>query len=91
VQYLDFFSASECRDMLFHVQEWQMSLPEIARFLGESNVEFLGFVTDAKVIHKFKIRFPQDETAGDLALWNVFENENPDTFVGMYQFWIRKA
>jgi hypothetical protein len=77
--------------MLFHVQEWQTSLPEIARFLGESNVELLGFIIDARVIEKFKARFPQDETARDFALWNVFENENPDTFAGMYQFWIRKA
>jgi tetratricopeptide (TPR) repeat protein/SAM-dependent methyltransferase len=91
VEYLDFFSTSECRDMLFHVQEWQMSLPEIARFLGENNLEFLGFVTDARVVQRFNTRFPQDETARDLALWHVFENENSDVFAGMYQFWIRKA
>jgi hypothetical protein len=27
----------------------------------------------------------------DLSLWNIFEQENPDTFVGMYQFWVQKA
>jgi tetratricopeptide (TPR) repeat protein/SAM-dependent methyltransferase len=90
VEYLDFFNTSECRDMLFHVQEGQMTLPEIARFLGASNVEFLGFVTDVRVIEQFKARFPQDKTARDLALWHIFEAENPDIFAGMYQFWIRK-
>jgi hypothetical protein len=76
--------------MLFHVQERQMALPEIAAFLGESDVEFLGFITDPRVIERFKARFPQDRVASDLALWHVFETENPDTFAGMYQFWIRK-
>jgi tetratricopeptide (TPR) repeat protein/SAM-dependent methyltransferase len=90
VNYLDFFSASECRDMLFHVQERQMTLLEIAGFLGESDVEFLGFIAEAPIIERFKARFPQDTTARDLALWHVFETENPDAFVGMYQFWIRK-
>jgi hypothetical protein len=42
------------------------------------------------VIEQFKARFPQDETARDLALWHVFEAEHPDIFAGMYQFWIRK-
>jgi hypothetical protein len=88
--YLDFFSTSECRDMLFHVQERQMTLPEIADFLGESDAEFLGFIMDARIIERFKARFPHDKTASDLALWHVFETENPDTFAGMYQFWIRK-
>ena len=25
-----------------------------------------------------------------LSQWQIFENENPDTFLGMYQFWIQK-
>src|SRR5207344_2169651 len=45
VNYLDFFATSECRDMLFHVQEHQMTLPEIADFVGKNNIAFLGFVT----------------------------------------------
>jgi hypothetical protein len=23
--------------------------------------------------------------------WHVFEQENPDTFAGMYQFWLQKS
>ena len=26
----------------------------------------------------------------DLALWHIFELENPSVFVGMYEFWMRK-
>jgi hypothetical protein len=27
----------------------------------------------------------------DLACWDRFEAANPDTFTGMYQFWLQKA
>ena len=49
-----------------------------------------GQVTDARVIRQFKSRFPQDESASDVELWHAFETDHPDTFVGMYQFWVRK-
>jgi len=32
-----------------------------------------------------------DTAAIDLKQWQVFENDHPDTFIGMYQFWIQKA
>ena len=67
-----------------------MTLPEIADFVGENNLEFLGFIADGGVIHRFRARFPQDEAAADLALWHAFETDNPGAFAGMYQFWIRK-
>src|ERR1700737_1823200 len=31
---------------------------------------------------------PQHEA--DLELWEQFEVENPDTFTGMYQFWVQR-
>jgi hypothetical protein len=37
------------------------------------------------------MRFPDDRVATNLAQWQLFENEYPDTFVGMYQFWVQKA
>ena len=40
---IDFFSLSDCRDLLFHVQEHTFGIPEIARFLAEAQLEFLGF------------------------------------------------
>ena len=27
----------------------------------------------------------------DLGQWHLFETENPDTFGGMYQFWVQKT
>jgi hypothetical protein len=65
-------------------------LPEIARFVGENDIEFLGFVADAGIVRQFQARFPQDRAVADLALWHAFEIDNPDAFAGMYQLWIRK-
>lgn len=87
----DFFSISACRDLLFHVQEHRMTLTVIDAFLRENNLTFLGFEIDAAVFRAYKVRFPEDPAASSLRHWEIFENENPDTFFGMYQFWIQKA
>jgi len=84
----DFFSMSECRDLLFHVQEHQFSIPQISDFLRESGFTFLGFETPART--SYLRRFPDDRTATNLANWAIFEAENPSTFATMYQFWIQK-
>jgi SAM-dependent methyltransferase len=86
----DFFTTSECRDLLFHVQEHRLTLPQIGAFLAQNNLTFLGFDMSAAARAKHRARFPEDAMMTDLALWQIFENENPDTFVGMYQFWVQK-
>ena len=90
-EWVDFFSTSACRDLLFHVQEHQLTLPAIDSFLRQNRLEFLGFDLPAGVLQNFRRRFPNDKTLDNLALWHIFETENPNTFVGMYQFLIRKA
>ena len=90
-EWVDFYSTSACRDLLFHVQEHQLTLPAIDSFLRQNRLEFLGFDLPGGVLQNFRRRFPNAKTLDDLALWHVFEIENPSTFVGMYQFWIRKA
>ena len=42
-RYSDFFTTGECRDLLFHVQEHQFTIPEIKNFLAEIGLTFLGF------------------------------------------------
>lgn len=85
----DFYSISGCRDLLFNVQEHQMTLPEIDRFLTENDLRFLAFGIDSWILTQFRERFP-GEAVNDLKLWHVFEMENPMTFVRMYQFWTQK-
>jgi tetratricopeptide (TPR) repeat protein/SAM-dependent methyltransferase len=86
----DFFAASECRDLIFHVQEHRLSLPQIKAFLEVHGLEFLGFDVDEAVIARFRTRFPDAENALDLDRWHMFETENPDTFASMYQFLAQK-
>jgi 2-polyprenyl-3-methyl-5-hydroxy-6-metoxy-1,4-benzoquinol methylase len=86
----DFFSTSTCRDLLFHVQEHRMNLKALSDFINENGLNFLGFEADSSVIQSYKNRFPNDSSATNLNQWHVFEKENPNTFIGMYQFWIQK-
>ena len=67
-----------------------MTLYDIAKFLEDHNLNFLGFEIDRYVIQAYKRRFPNDPSATNLKQWHVYEKENPDTFIGMYQFWIQK-
>jgi len=87
----DFFSTSACRDLLFHVQEHRLSLTEIGAFLRENWLTFLGFDLDSDVRRAYGRRFPDDVAGINLEHWQRFENDNPDTFSGMYQFWVQKA
>jgi SAM-dependent methyltransferase len=86
----DFFTMSECRDMLFHVQEHRLSLPEIRSFIEENDLEFTGFNLDPLVLQRFAERFPVPAARLDLDCWHRFEVEAPTTFLGMYRFWVRK-
>jgi len=86
----DFFSTSACRDLLFHVQENQLTLPEIKAFLSQDQLEFLGFELPGHVLQHFRQRFHSEKAMIDLDLWHIFETENPLVFAGMYEFWIQK-
>jgi len=86
----DFFSLSGCRDWLFHVRERPLTLPEIARFLAENALDFIGFSVSSAVAARYAARFPHDRSLTDLASWEQFEQENPRCFMSMYQFWVQK-
>ncbi len=87
----DFFSLSECRDLLFHVQEHRFTLPQIEADLRALDLEFLGFdLKDQHAMSRFKQSHPEKQSLSSLELWHAFECQNPDTFKSMYQFWCRK-
>ena len=87
----DFFSISTCRDLLFHVQEQALPLRDIDDFLRGNGMAFLGFSIEEAVLSAYRRRYPQDLAATDLNHWREFETANPDSFSGMYQFWLQKA
>jgi tetratricopeptide (TPR) repeat protein/2-polyprenyl-3-methyl-5-hydroxy-6-metoxy-1,4-benzoquinol methylase len=87
----DFYSTSECRDLLFHVQEHRLTLGQIESFLSDLGLHFIGFeLDDARVLHEYSARFTDDPSGTDLRNWARFEADNPDTFAAMYRFWIQK-
>jgi tetratricopeptide (TPR) repeat protein/2-polyprenyl-3-methyl-5-hydroxy-6-metoxy-1,4-benzoquinol methylase len=86
----DFYSTSECRDLIFHVQEHRLTLDQIESFLAESGLRFLGFELEFRVLHQYRTRFTDDPAGVNLRNWARFEADHPDTFIGMYQFWIQK-
>lgn len=87
----DFYSMSGCRDLLFHVQEQRFSIPQLQSMLARLGLAFLGFELpdSGATLARYRARFPQDPGALDLSNWHKLEEEFPDTFSRMYQFWVR--
>ena len=87
----DFATMSGCRDLLFHVQEHHMTLPEIDRFISAHGLSFLGFDASAAIEQSYRSRFSEDPLMTDLRNWDQFEHSFPSTFSNMYQFWVKKG
>jgi 2-polyprenyl-3-methyl-5-hydroxy-6-metoxy-1,4-benzoquinol methylase len=86
----DFFGMSDCRDLVFHVQEHRFTLPQIKAFLAEHDLNFIGLEIGQRVLNRYSERFPDDPARTDLDLWHLYERDNPWTFSGMYQFWVQR-
>jgi 2-polyprenyl-3-methyl-5-hydroxy-6-metoxy-1,4-benzoquinol methylase len=86
----DFYSMSGCRDLLFHVQEHRFSWPQIKLMLERLRLKVveLEFPDSGESLARYRARFPQDPGALDLDNWHRLEQEFPDTFARMYQFWV---
>ena len=57
----DFFSTSDCRDLLFHVQEHRLTIPQIAGFLADNDLAFIGFEVDPAIASAVPgMKFPRD-------------------------------
>jgi len=88
---IDFFSLSNCRDLLFHVQEHCFTLPQIEEDLQALNLKFLGFeMRNQQLIRTYRDSHREKQALISLSHWHQFELENPETFRAMYQFWCKK-
>ena len=87
----DFYTMSDCRDLLFHVQEHRFTLPQLERIFKDLGLRFLGFeFKDPTPKRTYQSLFPKEITMTDLRLWDELEAKHPHTFKGMYQFWCQK-
>jgi SAM-dependent methyltransferase len=90
-RFTDFFTTSECRDLLFHVHEARVTIPVIKDFIRENGLKFIGFEFDLPVLMRQRAQFAAAGwSIADLDRWQEVETKYPDTFSGMYQFWVQK-
>lgn len=85
----DFYTTSEVRDLIFHVQEHNFTLLQIQEYLDRLGLIFCGFC-DSEAVSRFVKYFGAGADVCDLSLWHRFELSNPRTFAGMYQFYCQK-
>lgn len=87
----DFYSASGARDLVMHVQEHRFTTAQLGELLRALGLELLGFeFGNPSVPAAYRARFPEDQAATSLENWGRFEDEHPEVFAGMYQFWAAK-
>lgn len=86
----DFYSLSDCRDLLFHVQEHRFTVPQLEQATKDLGLDFLGFEVPPSVAQAFTKKNKKGHALSSLPLWHQFEQRHPETFRGMYQFWCRK-
>jgi SAM-dependent methyltransferase len=90
-RFTDFFTTSECRDLLFHVHESRVTIPLIKDFARENGLTFIGFEFDLPLLLRHRAQFAAAGwSLADLDRWQEVETKYPDTFSGMYQFWVQK-
>jgi hypothetical protein len=78
---------SGCRDLMFHVHEHRFSLPQVESMIARLGLRFLGFEfpDSGATLTRYRAKFSQDSS---LENWHKLEQEFPDTFARMYQFWV---
>jgi tetratricopeptide (TPR) repeat protein/SAM-dependent methyltransferase len=87
----DFFSLSAFRDLVFHVQEHRFDLVMIKDHLEELGLKFLDFeMPFAGELLQYRDSIANRTPQERLSLWHEYEQQRPDTFRGMYQFWCLK-
>ncbi len=84
----DFYSTSNCRDLIFHVQEHRYTITKIIESLDTLGLRFDGFdLLNPAIGESYQKNYPDDRNMLNLGNWAQFEEKTPETFRNMYQFW----
>jgi len=87
----EFYSLSSLRDLAFHVNEHRFTIPGLAAALAQLDLTFIGFQLHHQLSASlYRNRYPDDPAQTDLGHWAAFEEDNPHTFAGCYDFWCAK-
>jgi 2-polyprenyl-3-methyl-5-hydroxy-6-metoxy-1,4-benzoquinol methylase len=83
----DFYSVSDVRDLVFHVQETTYDIPELRRIFDELGLKFDGFkIPNDHLYNLYKEHYPDDENMMSLDNWHELEIKHPYIFGEMYNF-----
>jgi len=86
----DFYSMSNCRDLIFHEQEHQFTPNKISNLLADNQLDFIGMLPTTSARQAFEQSIGNIDDNNTLLNWGKVEQEQEDIFAGMYQFYCRK-
>ena len=87
----DLYTLSSCRDLCFHTQEHRFTIKQLLKTLQSNELKFLGFLLPKPFKSVYERYFPEDKKQINLQNWAKFEEKHPNTFAGMYLFWVSKG
>jgi tetratricopeptide (TPR) repeat protein/SAM-dependent methyltransferase len=88
----DFWTTSECRDLLFHVNEHHFTLPQIGAMLQAHGLEFLGIEFGNESDRTRYLSGQRSSMAvRDLGALHLFEIEHPEVFGDTYRIWAKRC
>jgi len=83
----DFYTLSGCRDLLFHEQETQYTIPELKDLLDRHNLTFLGLgLPHRSLISTIQQVCGKGANIHDIDNWHIAESHSPFIFSSMYNF-----
>lgn len=86
----DFWTTSDCRDLVFHVEEHRFTLLEIEAMLSRLDLTFLGLeLRHAGDRMRFAAENPGRAALRSLKAWHDYETRHPDTFGDTYRLWLK--
>jgi SAM-dependent methyltransferase len=92
---IDAYTAPGLADLVMNPCEHRYRPNELQVALDEAGLEFLGMEFSdphryAKILHDWRARWPDDPQMLDLAHWDAWEEEHPETFTNMFTLWARR-
>ena len=87
----DFYTTSNCRDLIMHVQEHRYTIPQIKEEIDELGLTFDSMChVSSRGLVLYKQMFANDPSFKNLTQLEQFEKLHPRTFAGMYNFDLKK-
>ena len=86
----DFYSLSEWRDLVFHVQEHRFTVQTFGKIAREAGLGIKRMNIPHKALTAFKQAYPEANPGSDIAKWHTVEMNNPGIFGPMYNFHLTK-